>query len=245
MRPNRRAALITLGALAVSCKRADSSGLLVFAAASTSDALTELGKLYEQKHGAHVRFSWGASGDLARQIEAGAPADLFLSADRAKVDRLERSGHIAARRDLLRNRLVVVAPSSSKLEIKDAKDLASVSRLAIGDPVSVPAGAYAREWLEKSGAWEAVSSHVIPTLDVRAALAAVESGSVDAAIVYRTDARVARNAKIIHEPAVQPDIVYPLAILTRAARDRADAFVALATSPEGRAIFEQRGFIAA
>jgi molybdate transport system substrate-binding protein len=219
--------------------------LLVFAAASTSDALTALGKLYEQKHGAHVRFSWGASGDLARQIEAGAPADLFLSADRAKVDRLERGSHIAARRDLLRNRLVVVVPRSSTLEIKGPKDLAGVKRLAIGDPVSEPAGAYAREWLEGAGAWTEVSPRVIPTLDVRAALAAVEAESVDAAVVYRTDALVARNAKTIYEPKEQPDIVYPLAILTRANRARADAFVAIATSPEGRAIFEQRGFLVA
>src|SRR5690349_13689585 len=112
MGPTRRAALVTLGALAVSCKR-DDKGLLVFAAASTSDALTDLAKLYGQ----HVRFSWGASGDLARQIEAGAPADIFLSADRAKVDRLEKSGHIAARRDLLRNRLVVVVSGSSSATI--------------------------------------------------------------------------------------------------------------------------------
>jgi len=234
---------MSISALALSCRR-DDKGLLVFAAASTSDALSELSHLYEQKHGEHVRFSWGASGDLARQIEAGAPADLFLSADRAKVDRLEHGGHIAGRRDLLRNRLVVVGPRSSSLKIREARDLVHVKRIALGDPITVPAGGYAREWLEKAGVWAEVSPHVIPTLDVRAALAAVDSSSVDAAIVYRTDARVARSALVLYEPSEQPDIVYPLAIMMRARRAAADAFVTLATSPEGRAIFEQRGFIA-
>jgi molybdate transport system substrate-binding protein len=242
MRFSRRVALLSLGALAA-CRRGE--GLLVFAAASTSDALSELGTLFEAKHGQRVRFSWGSSGDLARQIEAGAPADLFLSADRAKVDRLEARGHVASRRDLLRNRLVVVVPSASTLLISGPRDLARVKRLAIGDPVSVPAGAYAREWLENSGAWAEVSPHVVPTLDVRAALAAVESGSVDAAIVYRTDARIAKSAKVAFEPEQQPDIVYPLAVLTRARRDLSDSFVALATSVEGRAIFERRGFVVA
>lgn len=237
----RRTALLAIAALAA-CKRAG-EGLLVFAAASTSDAMSELGTLYEKQHGARVRFSWGSSGDLARQIEAGAPADLFLSADRAKVDRLEQRGHIASRRELLRNRLVVVVPSTSTLVVTGARDLASVKRLAIGDPASVPAGAYAKEWLESAGAWAAVSSHIVPTLDVRAALAAVESGSADAAIVYRTDARIAKNTKVVHEPAEQPDIVYPLAVLARARRAEADAFASLASGAEGRAIFEKRGFI--
>lgn len=238
---SRRTALLSIAALAA-CKRVG-EGLLVFAAASTSDAMSEIGKLYEQRHGERVRFSWGSSGDLARQIEAGAPADLFLSADRAKVDRLEQRGHVASRRDLLRNRLVVVVPRASTLLISGPRDLANVKRLAIGDPASVPAGAYAKEWLEKAGAWAEVSARVVPTLDVRAALAAVESGSVDAAIVYRTDALIAKNAKVAHEPAEQPDIAYPLAVLTRARRAAADAFVALASGAEGRAVFEKRGFI--
>jgi molybdate transport system substrate-binding protein len=232
---------VTLGALAISCKRDDQS-LLVFAAASTSDALTDLAKLYAEKRGKHVRFSWGASGDLARQIEAGAPADIFLSADRAKVDRLEKAGHIAARRELLRNRVVVVVSGSSSATIVGPRDLAKLKRIAIGDPVTVPAGAYAKEWLEKAGAWAEVSSVMIPTLDVRAALAAVESGNVEAAIVYRTDARAAKSAKVVFEPTEQPDIVYPIAITRRARRADADAFVAFAAT-EGRAIFEQRGFI--
>lgn len=211
----------------------------MFAAASTSDALLALAKLSRES----VRFSWGSSGDLARQIEAGAPTDLFLSADRARVDRLEKSGHIAARRDLLRNRLVVVVAKESTATIAGPRDLAALKRIAVGDPVTVPAGAYAKEWLERSGAWAEVSRNLIPTLDVRAALAAVESGHVEAAIVYRTDARIARSARVAFEPTEQPDIVYPLAITSRARRAPADAFVALATSAEGRAIFEKAGFV--
>lgn len=226
MRTTRRKALLALSAIA--CSRTRPS-LLVFAAASTNEALTEVGARYGK-----VRSSFGSSGDLARQIEAGAPADLFLSADVAKVDRLEKGGHVRSRRELLRNRLVVITPKSSTVV-----DLTSVKRLAIGDPNVVPAGAYAKQWLESQNLWASVAPKIVPTLDVRAALAAVENGAADAAIVYRTD--VTDRVRVAFEPAEQPKIVYPLAVLTRASAE-AEAFAAFAAG-EGRAIFQKHGFL--
>lgn len=230
MTTTRRSALLSIAALG--CARRPSS-LLIFAAASTTAALTEVGRRYRVM----PRFSFASSGDLARQIEAGAPADLFLSADVARVDRLERLGHVRSRRDLLKNRLVVITSKESTLST--AGELARVKRLALGDPSTVPAGAYAKEWLEGAALWAAVAPRVVPTLDVRAALAAVEAGAADAAIVYRTD--VNDRVRVAFEPLEQPKIVYPLAVLTRAASD-AEAFAAHAAG-EGRAIFDRHGFL--
>jgi molybdate transport system substrate-binding protein len=226
----RRTVLLSLAALG--CRRSN-DGLLVFAAASTTESMTELGALFTQKHGLGVRFSFGSSGDLAKQIESGAPADLFLSADMARVDALERKGHVRSRRELLRNRLVVVVPAQSTLaKLEDAK------RIAIGDPAVVPAGAYAKQWLDEV---HPTVGAIVPTLDVRAALGAVETGAVDAAIVYRTDAMVGKGIRVLYEPQPQPNIIYPLAVLTRG-RAEADAFAAFA-SGEGFDVFTKRGFL--
>ena len=206
----------------------------MFAAASTTESLTAASRLYTEQGGETVRFSFGASGDLARQIEAGAPADLFLSADVEKVSRLEKGGHVRSRRDLLRNRLVVVVPVGSTLT-----DITAAKRIAIGDPSFVPAGAYAKSWLERFS--PATLSRVVPTLDVRAALAAAENGAVDAAIVYRTDALVSKGVRVILEPTEQPPIVYPLAVLTKAApsAERFASFIAAG----GFVAFQSRGFL--
>lgn len=227
----RRTALLSL--VALGCRRSDAA-LLVFAAASTTECVTELGALFANKTGSRVRFSFGSSGDLAKQIESGAPADLFLSADTVKVDRLEKGGHVRSRRDLLRNRLVVVVPKGSALASwRDA------NKIAIGDPAVVPAGAYAKQWMEKTA--PATLSRVVPTLDVRAALAAAETGAVDAAIVYRTDAMVSKGVSVLLEPDEQPNIVYPLAVLKRAAAS-AESFASFAAG-EGLSVFTKRGFL--
>lgn len=231
---DRRSFLLTAAALGTACRRAEHS-TLCFAAASTTEALTELGR------GRNVRFSWGGSGDLARQILAGAPADLFLSADEARVDALQKAGLVSSRRDLLSNRLVVVVPKGSTAKLATAADLASLSRVAMGDPATVPAGTYGKQWLERAGVWGSVSAHVVPTLDVRAALAAVEDGAADAAIVYRTDATLAKNARIAWEPGEQPRIVYPLAVLSRADA-AAVAFADHLASDAARAVFARYGF---
>jgi molybdate transport system substrate-binding protein len=219
--------------------------LVVFAAASLSDALGEIARGFEGRTGYAVVFGFGGSGDLARQIRAGAPASVFVSADAARVDELEKAGLVrpAERIDLLSNRLVVVVPSSSTIALRSAADLASLPRLALADPATAPAGAYARQWLERAGAWPALRDRVVPTLDVRAALAAVASASVPAAVVYRTDALASSRVRVALEvPAAEgPRIVY-VAALVAGAGPAARAFFARLRTPEARAVFERLGF---
>jgi molybdate transport system substrate-binding protein len=220
--------------------------LLVFAAASLTDALQEIGAGYEACAGTRVLFSFAGSNTLARQIRAGAPADVFVSANLERMEELEEAGLVGPgdRANLLSNRLVVVVPRSSNLAVGAARDLVRVRRLALGDPEAVPAGIYARRWLQRRGVWEALRDRVVPTLDVRAALAAVESGAADAGIVYRTDAAISRQAKVALEvPADEaPRIVYPAAVLASAHEPEARAFLGHLRSPEARSVFIRFGF---
>ncbi len=170
------------------------------AAASLTDAMKEIGAAYEKESGDKLQFNFGASNMLARQIEEGAPADVFFSADEAKMDALEKKDLLlpGTRRSLLSNSLVIVVAADSGMSPKSAADLAKpeYKKLALAEPRSVPAGIYAREYLEKLGLWEAVKEKVVPTENVRAALAAVESGNVDAGIVYKTDALISKKVKV-------------------------------------------------
>jgi molybdate transport system substrate-binding protein len=231
----------------VSCRKNEPDTVIVFAAASTADALTEIGAAYQARTGHEVRFSFGGSSELARQIEAGANADVFLSADVGRMDALTKSGNIdaASRRDLLSNSLVVVVPKASSTTIARPADLAALTRIATGDPATVPIGIYAKKWLETSGAWATVGPKIVSTVDVRAALAAVESESVDAAIVYRTDALVSTKVKIAFEVprAEGPRIVYPVARTSSAREPGASAFLSELTSEGARGVFEKRGFV--
>lgn len=220
--------------------------ILVFGAASLTESLQDLGRAYEAKSGVKVVFSFGSSSDLARQIQAGAPADVFFSADTAKVDALEKAGLVktADRRDFLSNSLVVVVPVDSTLKIGNAEDLAALPRIALADPAAVPAGIYAKKWLTGLGLWEKIEPNIVPTLDVRAALAAVESGAIPAAVVYRTDATVAKSARIAFAVEHGPEILYSLAPVA-ASKDTkaAAAFAGFLAGPEGRAEFTKRGFV--
>jgi molybdate transport system substrate-binding protein len=161
------------------------------------------------------------------------------------VDELEKSGLVVEgnRIDLLGNRLVVVVPAGSRLAIDRPEHLAAARRIALADPQSVPAGIYAREWLEARGMWDVLKERVVPALDVRAALAAVDAGSVDAAVVYRTDLAAARSARLAFEvpTAEAPRIVYPAALLLPKA-PAARAFYDYLRSAEARAVFERLGF---
>jgi len=233
------ALLLTLGA-AVSKPE-----LLVFGAASLTESLQDLGKAYEATTGQRVVFSFGASSDLARQIQAGAPADVFFSADTVRMDILERAGLVKAgdRREYLSNSLVVVVPSDSTLEISTAEDLVNLTKIAIADPASVPAGIYAKKWLTSLGLWEKIGPKVVPTLDVRSALSAVGSGAISAAIVYRTDAAVAKSARIAFAVENGPEILYSLAPLAGSKNPKAAGdFVLFLSGPRGRAEFVRRGF---
>ncbi|HEY1719511.1 MAG TPA: molybdate ABC transporter substrate-binding protein [Verrucomicrobiae bacterium] len=201
--------------------------VMVFAAASLTDSLKLIAVDYKKKSGDKIIFNFAASSVLARQIAAGAPADIFFSADEAKMDGLEKQGLIdnASRKSRLGNTLVVVAPNDSALQVKSAGDLGNpmVEKIALADPKAVPAGIYAKAWLEKQRVWAVVQPKVIPTENVRAALAAVESGNVDVAVVYKTDVAISKKVKIAHEVplADEPVISYPLALVKESRQPKA------------------------
>jgi molybdate transport system substrate-binding protein len=233
--------------LAVSVAPAPEPGsLLVFAAASLTESLKALGTQFTAGGGPKVEFSFAGSNDLARQISAGAPADVFFSADAAKMDQVEKAGLVksADRVDLLSNVLVVVVPSSSTAAVKTPQDLAALPRIVLADPAAVPAGVYAKQWLEGLGLWAQIQPKVVPTLDVRAALAAVESEAAPAGIVYRTDAAIAKTARVAFEVTLGPKITYVVAPLANSKNGAAaEAFVEFLQSPAGKAEFEKRGFL--
>jgi molybdate transport system substrate-binding protein len=218
----------------------------IFAAASLTDALSEAIEAFETANpGVRVVPQFGGSNDLARQILAGAPAHLFFSADEKQMDRVEAEGATqeGSRRDVLSNQLVIVEGASGTARIRSPKDLGGVAKLALADPEAVPAGVYARKYLESLGLWESLRAKVVPTLDVRAALSAVASGNVEAGFVYRTDAVLEPRVRVAFEVprAEGPRIVYPLALL-RGAGEAAKALRRYLASPEAGRIFDRYGF---
>jgi molybdate transport system substrate-binding protein len=224
-----------------------SDGVRLFAAVSTKEAVEQIGRDFESESGTPVRCTFAASSTLARQIEHGIDADLFLSADERWADRVAAAGLVAARRDLLSNRLVVVTPDAHPLSLQRLSDLAGakIQRLALAlDPV--PAGHYAREALEKAGVWEQVRKRVREAGDVRATLALVERAEADAGIVYSTDTIMSKNVRIalpIPEELHAP-IRYPLVLLQRGgASAPARAFYDFLGSEKAGARFRAAGFV--
>lgn len=228
----------------------DAKTVTVFAAASTTDALTDVATRYEKARGVKVRLNFAASSLLARQIEAGARADVFLSADVPWMDYLADRKLLeeGSRHDLLGNRLVLIAPKDSSLAVKMAKDFdfpaAFEGRLAVGDPALVPAGRYAKEALTHFGWYDKLQSRLLPCENVRAALAVAERGETAAAVVYATDAAASEKVRVV---AVFPEqshskITYPVA-LCRGASAEGKALLAYLRSAEGLAAFRQRGFL--
>ncbi len=242
----RSLAAILLAVAGLAPARDSGHELLVFGAASLTESLQDLGVAFQARSGNPVVFSFGASSDLERQIEAGAPADVFFSADTAKMDALEKAGLVRAadRRQFLSNSLVVVLSSDSTREISAPEDLLALPRIALADPAAVPAGVYAKTWLTGIGLWKRIEPKLVPTLDVRAALAAVESGGVPAAIVYHTDAAISKRVRIAYQVSNGPEILYSVAGLARSRnKAAAGAFVAFLASGEGLADFRSRGFL--
>ncbi len=222
--------------------------LTVFAAASLTESLRTIAAQYQRETGDKPAFNFGASSFLARQIEAGAPADIFFSADEDKMDALDRKGLILkeTRTSRLSNSLVIVIASDSLLVIHSPKDLAGseVKRVALADPKTVPAGIYSRVYLEKHKLWPLVEPKVVPTDNVRAALAAVESGNVEAGMVYKTDAAISKKIKVAYEIEDNPDISYSMAVL-KDSREPAAArkFLDYLNSEAAGKVFEHYGFI--
>ena len=246
-RPLALIVLLALTCSVVACRKAGPpSELLVFAAASTADAIGDVARDFESETGTTVRFSFGPSRDLARQIRAGAPAAVIVSADAETVDTLVEANLVRKedRRRFASNRLVVVGPKGTATKLRAPGDLARIAHLALGDPQIVPAGNYAKQWFEKEGLWTEVEPHVVPALDVRAALAAVETGHAEAGIVYRTDAARSQKVEVLYEvPADKtPTIAYVAARLVKAEGDAA-AFADYLMGPKARATFERHGFV--
>ncbi|TMD02602.1 MAG: molybdate ABC transporter substrate-binding protein [Chloroflexi bacterium] len=222
----------------------------VYAAASLRDVLRQLAPVCEEAVGAHLVFNFGASNDLARQIEAGNKADVYFSADEAWMDHVARAGLVdsESRHSLLSNRLVVVGLKDTRLNVRSARDLVGpdVRRIALADPGAVPAGKYAKAWLEKAGLWDGIRDRVLPGIDVRAALAAVEAGGAEIGVVYRTDAAMSKRVRIVYEvpEAEGPRISYPVAAMRDRPRlDVARRVVACLSGPAPAATFEHYGFI--
>lgn len=231
--------------------------LSVYAAASTRDALQAIAAKYEKEHAIRLVFNFGSSGDLSKQIIAANKADVFLSADEKEMDRVATEKLVldGTRKALLSNQLVVIesidpADTEASLFAKPftVEQLArpEIVRLSLANVETVPAGRYAKEWLEKKGQWTAVQEKVLPAVDVRAALAAVESAGAQAGIVYRTDVARSKKARVVFAVPIDegPKISYPVTVLKdRPHAEEAKAFVDHLGGPAAREIFEQHGFI--
>jgi molybdate transport system substrate-binding protein len=225
------------------------SPITVAAAVSLTEVLTAAAEEYPDSSPGQVRFNFAASNILARQIVSGAPVDLFISADESQMDVVAKAGLIVdgTRVDLLTNQLAVIVPDDRPRTFSDVKDLAdpAFKRIAIGDPAAVPAGVYAKQYLEREGVWSTVQSRIVPTVSVRGALAAVETGAADAAIVYRTDALVARRATIAWLVPLErgPRIAYPAAVIRRGVdTTETKRFVAFLRGEAGSRVFGRFGF---
>jgi molybdate transport system substrate-binding protein len=225
----------------------DAPAIVVFAAASTTNAIGEIKRQFTATSGVPVQASYGSSAILAQHIVNGANADVFLSADVAWADYLAKQGIVARRQNLLGNRLVIILPDDSTLRVKRPEDLlaAGIQHLALGDPESVPAGKYAKRALKKLGLWEQLKPKVVAAEDVRSALAYVETGAAEAGIVYATDAAISKKVKVAVaiSPEVSGPICYPVVLLKQAeGRPAAESFYQFLRRPEARKIFEKYGF---
>jgi molybdate transport system substrate-binding protein len=224
--------------------------ITVFAAASLTDSLGEIGRCYHVKTGDTVEFNFAASSVLERQIEAGAPADIFFSADEAKMDALDKKGLIdsSTRKSRLSNSLVIVTGANSPLVIYSPKDLASdkIKMIALAEPHSVPAGIYAREYLTKINLWDQIAPKVVAMENVRATLAAVETGDAEVGMVYKTDAAVSKKVRVVFAVprSDTPKINYPVALLKEAPQPAAArAFLGYLNSDAAGQVFQKFGFI--
>ncbi len=224
--------------------------ILVSAAVSLSDALTVVGQRYEETTGTPVILNLAGSDTLATQLVAGAPVDVFLSADERQMDRVEEVGGIMAgtRVDLLANQLAVVVARDAPARVSGVADLlmSHVMRVAMGDPEAVPAGVYAQQYLDSIGLWELLRPKVVPTRSVRAALASVEAGNADVAFVYRTDLSVSDAVTLAFFVPVDesPPIRYPVAVTTGGPNPQGSRhFLVFLRDATASKIFSDFGFV--
>jgi molybdate transport system substrate-binding protein len=243
-------AAVTLGIFATPAV-AQSPGVLVFAAASLKNALDDASAQYQRDTGKYVSVSLAASSTLAKQIENGAPADIFISADLDWMDYLAKRNLIKPNtsKNLLANELVLIAPkgSSAHVKIQPGFPLAKLlggGKLAMADTAAVPAGKYGKAALQKLGVWQSVEGQIAQAENVRAALALVARGEAPFGIVYQTDATAEPNVKVVgvFPEDSHPPIIYPAAITGSSTNPDAAAFLAYLESPKARLFFEKQGF---
>lgn len=242
--------LVPVCFLAAATPVAAAETVTVFAAASLKEALDENAKLYRAKTGDRIVVSYAASSALARQIDAGAPADIFISADLEWMDYLEQRRLIkpGTRQNLLRNRLVLIAPAESPASVSiepgfPIARLIGSGRIAMADPDTVPAGRYGKAALEALGVWQDVRARVAAAENVRAALVLVSRGEAPFGIVYRTDAAADPRVRVVgtFPENVHPPIVYPAAI-TASGKPPAERFLKWLSGREAKVVFEKHGF---
>ncbi|WP_353929781.1 molybdate ABC transporter substrate-binding protein [Okeanomitos corallinicola TIOX110] len=226
------------------------TNLLISVAASMKDVMEEIKPLYQQSQGnIKINYNFGASGALQRQIEQGAPVDMFISAAKKQVDGLEAKNLLlpGSRVVIAKNRLVLIVPNnvsgiSSFYNLPDTK----VRKIAIGEPRSVPAGQYAQQVLQKLNLWDKLKSKLVYAKNVRQVLASVESGNADAGLVYATDAKISNKVKVVvaADEKYHSAIIYPLAIIKRSKNiDAAKNFTEFLSSEPAKAVFKKYGFI--
>jgi molybdate transport system substrate-binding protein len=214
----------------------------VAAAVSLSEALQEVAAAFERQRRVRIVVNLAASNVLARQIAAGAKTDVFISADAIQMEVVRRAGVVRREVDLLLNRLVVLVAADSAVALSSAGDLRrpEIARIAIGDPAGVPAGAYAKRYLEHEQVWDVLQPKIVTTASVRGALAALDAGNAEAAIVYQTDARIARRARVAYPSPAEPVATYPAALLSE--KPEAAQFFDYLRSSEAARVFERHGF---
>src|SRR5712691_2544099 len=247
--------LLLAAACLVLAPRVDGQGrsasnrqVVVSAAVSLTEVLQQLAPMYQAKSGQQIVLNLGASNTLARQISFGAGVDLFISADEAQMDAVAARIDPASRVDLLSNQLAIAVPDDRPRTMASARDLLdpAIRRIAIGDPAAVPAGVYAKQYLQSIGIWPDLEKKVVPSGSVRLALSAVESGAADAAIVYHTDVATAGHAReaLIIPASEGPRVVYPAAIV-RAGKnpDGGRRLLAFLRTAEATAVFTRAGFL--
>jgi molybdate transport system substrate-binding protein len=227
--------------------RTSDQEVVLFAAASTATALDEIAARFGEEQGVAIRANYAASSTLTQQIENGAHAEVFVSANQDWVDHLEQAGVVAERRNLLGNRLVVIFPVGSTINLQTPQDLLAdeIRHLAMADPESAPAGVYGKQALENLGLWGRLRRKVVAGADVRHALSFVETGAAEAGIVYATDAAISDAVRVALDmgPELTDPICYP-AVLTERGRNHpaAESFFRYLSSPRAAEVFVRHGF---
>lgn len=255
---HRRLAIGAIASAVVACAaltsaQAQTRDILVFGAASLKNALDDANAQYQRRTGGRIVVSYGASSALAKQIENGAPADIFISADLDWMDYVAQRKLIKpeTRSNWLGNKLVLIAPAGSNVTLTIGPNFPLAQalgdgRLAMADPASVPAGKYGKASLEALGVWTSVAGKIAPAQDVRATLIYVSRGEAPLGIVYQTDAAADKGVKIVgaFPASTHPPIIYPIALTSASTNPDAGKYLGFLKSPGARPAFEQQGFVA-